>query len=362
VRSFRFSITPRLAAGQRIPAIDELKGLALVLVLLYHGGGVLGAPNVIHGEIGVDIFLILSGLALAVNSADLPLRQFLKRRFLRIYPSYWIALGLFLWMHARYLGVVRPWSSVAQHVVGVHGFTGPEYITDIVDAYWFISLIVFSYVAFACIRRRLDDLSLVVAVTGVLTVLATLLFQRQGNASGLAHLSLRFPSFFVGVIAGRLLGAGTAEIRLNLSLGIGLLCFYFLTFFLSAPNTYTLPAVGIIVAWVGLRPLVVRLPAGRAFLGALAFSGLISYEVYLFHAPLIRDYNLYYWHVMAHNLAPTRGQIMEGMLVALGITLVLSIAVHFLVGWLFSVLRSREIKGHDPTSGPVGPPGVMPVG
>ena len=335
--------------------------MALVLVLLYHCGGVLGAPNIIHGEIGVDIFLILSGLALAVNSSEMPLRAFLLRRFLKIYPSYWIALGLFLWMHARYLGVVRPWSSVLQHIVGIHGLTGPEYITDIVDAYWFISLIVLAYVAFACVRRRLDDLSLIVAVTGVLSVLVTLLFQRQGNAAGLVHLSVRIPSFFVGVIAGRLLGAGTAEVRFNLLLGVGLLCFYYLTFFRSATDYYTLPAIGIILTWVGLRPLVVRLPAGRSFLGAFALTGLISYEVYLFHAPLVRDYNYYYWHVIAHNLAPTQGQLMKGILVALGITLVLSVAVHLLVGWLFSFLRSRAARGHDPSGGPIGPQGVLPV-
>jgi uncharacterized membrane protein len=42
--SFLINIAPQVVAGQRIAAIDELKGLALVLILLYHGGGVIGAP------------------------------------------------------------------------------------------------------------------------------------------------------------------------------------------------------------------------------------------------------------------------------------------------------------------------------
>ena len=65
MRSIRLDVAPRIAGGGRIAAIDELKGLAILLVLVYHCGGVLGFPNTLHGEIGVDIFLILSGITLA---------------------------------------------------------------------------------------------------------------------------------------------------------------------------------------------------------------------------------------------------------------------------------------------------------
>jgi peptidoglycan/LPS O-acetylase OafA/YrhL len=353
MRSFRINVSPCLAAGKRIAVLDELKGLALVLVLLYHGGGVLGAANVIHGEIGVDIFLILSGVALALSSVDLPTGPFFLRRFLRIFPSYWIALGLFLWMNHRYLGVTPTTSSLVLHILGVHGFTTGEYFTDIVDAFWFISMIVGAYLVFACIRRRLDDLSLVIAVAGVLTVLATLLYQGNGNVAGLIHLAVRIPSFFAGVIAGRLLGSGTAEVRLNPALGLGLLCFYYLTFFRSVQFGYTIPAIGIVLTWVGIRKYVAMLPAGAAFLRGVALTGIISYEVYLFHQPLIRDYNEYFYHVIRHNLAPTRGQLLEGIFVALGITLVISIAVHFLVRWLFSY-RPRPVTPEEWPQGRLG--------
>jgi peptidoglycan/LPS O-acetylase OafA/YrhL len=345
VKSLRISITPRLAAGRRIAVIDELKGMALVLVLVYHCGGALGAQNIVHGEVGVDIFLIMSGMVLAINSAETPLRQFFLRRFLRIYPSYWIALGLFLWMHHRFLGVTRPWASIWRHILGIHGFFQAEYFTDIVDAYWFISMIVAAYLVFACIRRRLDDLSLVMAVAGILTVLAVVLYQDSGNVAGLIHLAVRIPDFFVGLVAGRLLGSGTAEVRFNPALGLGLLCFYYLTFFRSIQCDYTIPAIGIILTWVGIRKLALRLPGGRAFLASFALLGIISYEMYLFHPPLVRDYNFYVYHVLLHNLAPTRGQLLGGIFVALGVTLVISVAVHALVGWLFSFLRRGVIQG-----------------
>jgi peptidoglycan/LPS O-acetylase OafA/YrhL len=224
MRSVRINLSPRVVAGTRIAAVDELKGVGIVLILLYHCGAVVGLPNIIHGEVGVDVFLILSGFTLALSAAEMPLSRYFLRRFLRIYPSYWLALGFYIWMHYRYLGVVRPWETIWQHFLGIHAFSRLAYFADYADAFWFISMIVAAYLVFACIRSRLDDLSLVFAVTGFLTLAAALIYQANGHVGGLISLAVRIPSFFVGVIAGRLLGAGTGEIRFNLFLGLGLLC------------------------------------------------------------------------------------------------------------------------------------------
>lgn len=345
--SLRINIAPKVIPGQRIAAVDELKGLALLLILLYHGGGVLGVPNIIHGEVGVDIFLILSGFTLAVNSTVMPLREFFQRRFLRIYPSYWLALGFYIWMHHRYLGVVRPWESIWQHIIGIHAFSRWSYFADFADAFWFISMIVAAYLVFACIRRRLDDVSLVIAVAGALTVVATVLYQYCGNVAGLISLAVRVPDFFVGLIAGRLLASGTAQIRVNLLLGLGLTCFYYLTFFRGISCNYTVPAVGIILTWLALRSYLARVSAGRFGLAGFSLLGLVSYEIYLFHQPLIRDYNLYVYHVILHVLAPTRTQVLEGIFAGLALTLVISVAVHLAVAAIFNSLR-RHARGMSP--------------
>jgi peptidoglycan/LPS O-acetylase OafA/YrhL len=204
-------------------------------------------------------------------------------------------------------------------------------------------MIVAAYLVFACIRKRLDDLSLVIAVTSVL--IATILYQYNGHTGGLISLAVRIPSFFVGVIAGRLMGSGTAELRFNPLLGLGVGCFYYLTFFRATICAYTIPALGIIFAWVGLRRQVSRLRIGRIFLGAFALLGLVSYEIYLFHQPLIRDYNFYVYHVILRVSAPTRVQLVEGIFVALALTLLIAVPVHFLVNRAFSLLRGRTGKG-----------------
>ena len=349
MRSVRINLTPRIVPHQRIPAIDELKGLAIALIISYHCGGVLGNPNVIHGEVGVDVFLILSGFTLAVTAAEMPLKQFFWRRFLRIYPSYWIALGLFIWMLGKFYNVRRSSEDVWHHVIGIHGFTRLAYFSDYADAYWFISMILAAYVVFALIRKRLDDLSLVFAVSGYLTVLATYLYELNGHTGGLISLAVRIPSFFAGVIAGQLLGKGTGEVKFNLFLGLGLLCFYVQIFFLNIASNYTLPAIGIILTWIALRTLVIKVPGGRAALVPIALLGVISYEVYLFHQPLVRDYMIYYYVEIRHIPSPSHWQYVKGIWAALGVTLVVSIVVHFLVGRLYALVP-RKVPARPSTA------------
>jgi peptidoglycan/LPS O-acetylase OafA/YrhL len=347
VRSLRLHVTPLVPAGARLPVLDELKGLGLVLVLLYHGGGVLGLPNVLHGEIGVDLFLIVSGFALAISSVELSLDQFFQRRFLRIFPAYWLALGLFLWMHHKYLGVTYSAPNIWLHIVGLHAFGPPGFFSAISDSFWFIAMIVPAYLVFALLRRHLDNLSLLVAVCGLLTAITCEYYLRTVHVGGLTHLAVRIPSFFIGIIAGRLLGTGTMEVRFNFLLGLGLLCFYYITFIRSGVVFgYPLPAVGIIVTWVALRHVLGRIAPGRWILAGFSGLGLISYEIYLFHQPLIRDYNLFVYHVWLGNLAPTPAQIVRGMLLALALTVVISLAVHAATARLFGRRRaSRSTAG-----------------
>jgi exopolysaccharide production protein ExoZ len=342
MRSVRINLGPKVVAGRRIAAVDELKGLAIILILLYHGGAVLGDDNEIHGEVGVDIFLILSGFTLALNSALLPLGEFFKRRILRIYPSYWIALALFVWMLHHFYGQSRSWETIWQHAVGIHAFSRLAYFADISDSFWFISMILAAYVVFAAIRKHLDNLSLLFAVTGFLTLLATVIYQENGHFGGLISLAVRIPSFFVGVIAGRLLGAGTGEVRFDLFLGLGLLCFYYLTFYRGIACNYTLPAIGIILTWVGLRRYLLKAAEGRFVLSSLSLLGLISYEVYLFHQPFIRDYNVYLFDRVAHP-SPTHWQILEGIFIGLAATLLVSVVVHGAVSRVFTAFTRKPV-------------------
>ena len=277
MRSVRVNLTPTVAPGQRIAAVDELKGVAIALVIIYHSEGLArGPPASCMARLAWIFFLILSGFTLAVNSTAIPLRQFFTRRLFRIYPAYWIAVASALFFGRRLYGATYDWGNIVAHVIGVQAFSRIAYFPAISDPFWFISMILAAYLVFACIRGHLDNLALVCAVAGGLMVFATICYQNEGSSGGLYYLAERIPDFFVGVIAGRLLSVGTAEIRFNMVLGLGLLCFYYEAFFRSAQDTYLLPAIGLIAAWIGVRRLIVRTWPGRALLTGFSLLGIIS--------------------------------------------------------------------------------------
>ncbi len=100
------------ASGVRDPAtvfpcFDGLRAIAAITVLFHHASFFSGrmvngrlAPFFTHLDVGVAIFFLISGFLLyrpfaAAALAGRPgpsVRRFFKRRLLRIYPAYWLAL------------------------------------------------------------------------------------------------------------------------------------------------------------------------------------------------------------------------------------------------------------------------------
>lgn len=90
----------------RSRAVDGLRGVAVLLVLFHHldVGRVLTHPllwplRVVHeaGFLGVSLFLVLSGFSIHLRVAAggvFAVRPFLVRRFLRLQPTYYAALGI----------------------------------------------------------------------------------------------------------------------------------------------------------------------------------------------------------------------------------------------------------------------------
>lgn len=89
-----------------IPALDGVRGLAILLVLVFHwfpsGEGINIFPN---GPIGVTLFFVLSGYLIThilFNknhlNFSLYIKNFLARRALRIFPIYYLLLVLILFL------------------------------------------------------------------------------------------------------------------------------------------------------------------------------------------------------------------------------------------------------------------------
>ena len=77
---------------KHLPALDGIRALAVFVVILYHSGVVTGIP----GDLGVSAFFVLSGFLITwllikelEKTGAISLRDFYKRRTLRIFPAYY---------------------------------------------------------------------------------------------------------------------------------------------------------------------------------------------------------------------------------------------------------------------------------
>ena len=91
-----------------VPELDGLRGIAVLLVLWVHLPALaLGTPiadfraALLPGNVGVDLFFVLSGflitrILLVDRERGVPLRYFLARRFLRIFPIYYLTIAVLM--------------------------------------------------------------------------------------------------------------------------------------------------------------------------------------------------------------------------------------------------------------------------
>ena len=76
-----------------LPALDGLRGIAIIGVLFFH----LGIPKFSLGWAGVELFFVISGFLITrvlLNTREQPnyFRNFFYRRILRIFPIYYLVL------------------------------------------------------------------------------------------------------------------------------------------------------------------------------------------------------------------------------------------------------------------------------
>lgn len=93
-----------MTSGKRIPELDGIRGVAILLVLVFHFGASTLPRGVIRdvatlGWSGVDLFFVLSGFLITgilLDTAGAPgyYRSFYARRMLRTFPLYFVYLAV----------------------------------------------------------------------------------------------------------------------------------------------------------------------------------------------------------------------------------------------------------------------------
>ena len=181
------AISSRRAAGRpRIFYLDLIRALAALLIVLAHfnvhldehgGGYVLTRQpfGISVGALGVSLFLIISGAALTLTyRRPINLKRFYWKRFLNIYPMFWIA-----WLLATFYFAlisngrpphVGPARTFIFTLLGVDGLAlNFHFRTMYLLGEWFIGFIVLYYLIFPLLLWAIDRFPV---ITGVVLLAA----------------------------------------------------------------------------------------------------------------------------------------------------------------------------------------------
>lgn len=127
----------QLLAGRHVPALDAIRGLAILMVTYYRFGG--GSPGVAHvgeglplydvGQRGVELFFVLSGFLITgilhdAKGSEHFFRNFYARRTLRIFPLYYGVILLGLVILPAISSAAAGWYSEARNEQGWLWFYG----------------------------------------------------------------------------------------------------------------------------------------------------------------------------------------------------------------------------------------------
>lgn len=365
------------AAGgnPRFPCIEGLRALAAVSVVVHHVAGTTGAVIgtawghiYAHLDVGVSVFFVLSGFLLyrpfvAAHAEGRPgpaLRRYASRRVLRIFPAYWIALTatFFVLGTAAYDGL----GSLPRYYLLVHIYDSAHALRGIVPAWslatelsFYVFLPVYAVVLGKLVAGRARPLLLELA--GLVLLYATgaavhtwLVLTREGGTSSTLWLPAQLDLFALGMgLAVAHVAVGRGQ-RLSLltaggrwpgwTWALAAVPFWFAATQLDLPREFgDVPDAGAIGRQFayGLVAFLVVLPAvfgdqRRGWprrllrLRPVAFVGLVSYGLFLWHFPLLRyldEHGALEWLPEARFAA--------ALVLTLGLGLVVATASWFLV-------------------------------
>ena len=137
-----------------VSVTQELKGLGILTVVFAHFAYMLVTnadflfPLSIIAGVGVDLFLFMSGYGLTVGmlKKPLPIFEFYKRRVIKIFIPFWVAIILIFAANAIFLDIHYTVPYMIQSLLG--WFPTAEGFDDVNSPFWYITWMMMFYVLF----------------------------------------------------------------------------------------------------------------------------------------------------------------------------------------------------------------------
>ena len=298
-----------LKQKNNLDLIQVLRGVASLLVVLYHtSANVIDKFNIdfcgnifYFGSAGVDVFFVLSGFIITYSSFKLlnnrsNIGRFLYKRAVRIFPIYWIIIGLFLLMQLVFPAYYRTHYQLEIGNILATWLLLPGHVM-INGVSWSMSYELYFYVLFALAFIFPQKKWLL--YTGMAYMLGIIILFASGFSLGTMNnmmsmvLSPMIIEFFLGVCAALIIARIPAATGLPFII-IGIVLFlagsiitdwyhidlhpnFFIRVILFGPASFFI-ITGLVKYELGNR---IKVPAVFTDLGAA------SYSLYLLHLPVL---------------------------------------------------------------------------
>ena len=154
--------------GGRLKSLDTLRGVAILMVIAFHVSTtyqpVAWVASVARwGNQGVQLFFLISAITMCFMwdqraSEAQPQTKFYIRRFFRIAPLFWLAIGFYMVWWAATRPAPQPqdvldWKQVLLTATFLHGFS-PSAINSVVPGGWSIAIEMSFYAIFPFLVMR----------------------------------------------------------------------------------------------------------------------------------------------------------------------------------------------------------------
>lgn len=319
------------------PALDGIRGLAILLVVLFHNFGFMRYFS--FGWLGVDLFFVLSGFLITgilMRSAGQEnfLRNFYMRRVLRIFPLYYLCLIIFLIIlpafHKAPAGLKYYvdnqwwfWTYLQNWLFIIKKTTS----SDILHHFWSLAVEEQFYLIWPLIILlvRKPKLLIVIMSTVLITVICLRYIIWEKQIENLAYFNLYTFSRIDGIAIGSIMALvhqlDHGFLKKNSTIIVLLLAgANFLFYFINSRNNFGFPYMAIIgyTTFALMFALLIyeAVTGGSKIInvlfnnGILKFFGKISYGFYVYHWPLfvllnplllswLQEHSMPYPHVLS---------------------------------------------------------------
>lgn len=337
-----FTIKKTNEKGLAFSYTNELKGLAMLMVILGHAGYFLFSdhrflfPLSTVSGVGVDIFLLLSGFGLTFSQLKekSSIGNFYKTRLKKIFTPMWTVLLLLLILDFFLLGKTYSTSSITQNFLGF--FPQADIYSNIDSPLWYFSFILFYYLIFPLIFWVKKPILSIILMFGISTV--AVLLPLPVNDSVLNLYRLHILAFPLGMVLALVLSKIPV---INMLQNLKFIFKYILVIVSAFIFGYLAINSGVgkgliieqlvsLVTMTAFLIAVLLIPFQSKF---LIIFGIYSYEIYLIQWPLVYRYDFLYKYLPAS--VATFGYLF--------IYLILAFGLNKFVKLIYSIFERRKI-------------------